>query len=485
VDAAESARASVLSNVMAVDGLYRLDKKWSVGGAQRIVLSGDDLRLEDPFARLSTTARARYALDKKLAIELEDELRWNGDNQTRLSLVRRPRKDLEQYVQERLTTQSGGFYNTTVLGAMERKNKGAETARAEVHMDHALGQDRASGVVGLGRRYKLLPGLTLALNYERFQVLSGGPALAAPTPITGNPNPRGSAGRVVGTSDLVGQPSAPNVGTPLLQSGMNGWGLAPVSGSRDALAVNLRYKKRRRLLLSARSEVRLELASDALLENPAQQDRLIHFHELSGRLRLNPDLTILGRYALAEVKNLTTIRREQLANEVSLGIALRPQHTDAYRGLLRYSRRQDLRADARWLTKDLLAFEPIFRTPWYLQIATKMALKADAESDALLGDGAAITALFVPRLDFELTRLLRRQKAMPLPGQIELWTEYRLLADLSAGAMQQGFALGVSYLPIKHLRLGMGYSFTTVPDQLTTSETVDGSGFFMRITGLY
>ena len=35
-----------------------------------------------------------------------------------------------------------------------------------------------SGVIGLGRRYKLLPGLTLSMNYERVRVLSGGPALA-------------------------------------------------------------------------------------------------------------------------------------------------------------------------------------------------------------------------------------------------------------------------------------------------------------------
>jgi hypothetical protein len=471
--------------VISVDGLYRLDKRWSVGGAQRAILSGDDLRFSDPFARLLTAARARYAIDKKLSIELEEELRWNGDNQTRLSLVRRPNKNLEQYVQERLTTQSGGFYNTTVLGAMERKKKNSETARAEVHMDHALGQERMSGVVGLGRRYKLLPGLTLAMNYERFQVLSGGPALASPTPVTGQASERGGAGRVVGTSDLVGQPTTPRTGSPLLQSGMNGWGLAPVSGSRDAVALSVQYKKKRKLMITARSELRLELANDAKLEDATQQDRVIQFHEINARLRLNPDLAILGRYALAEVKNLTAAKREHLANEFSVGLALRPMHTDRYRGLLRYSRRQDLRADNRWLTKDLLAFEPIFRTPWYLQVATKLALKADSEIDPLLGDGTALTALFVPRVDFELSRMLRRQSSFPMPGEIELWAEYRLMADLTVGAATNGLALGMSYLPIKHLRVGMGYSFTAVPDQLTTSETVDGSGFFIRISGLY
>ena len=127
---------------------------------------------------------------------------------------------------------------------MERKKKTGEMAR-QVHMDHALGQDRMSGVIGLGRRYKLLPGLTLSMNYERVQVLSGGPALARPTPVTGQASSRGSAGRVVGSSDLIGQPSAPQAGSPLLQSGMNGWGLAPVSGSRDALAMSAQYKQRR------------------------------------------------------------------------------------------------------------------------------------------------------------------------------------------------------------------------------------------------
>ena len=73
----------------------------------------------------------------------------------------------------------------------------------------------------------------------------------------------------------------------------------------------------------------------------------------------------------------------------------------------------------------------------------------------------------------------------PMPGEIELWAEYRLMADLTVGAATNGLALGMSYLPIKHLRVGMGYSFTAVPDQLTTSETVDGSGFFIRISGLY
>ncbi|MDE0882570.1 MAG: hypothetical protein OSB21_08255, partial [Myxococcota bacterium] len=266
VDAPEGTRADVLSNVIAADGLYRIDKRWSAGGAQKAIISGDDLRFEDPFARFLTTARARFAVDKKLAIELEEELRWNGDNQTRLSLVRRPHPGMEQYVQERLTNQNGGFFNTTVLGAMERKKKSGESARAELHMDHALGSDRMSGVVGLGRRYKLLSGLTLSMNYERFQVLSGGPALSSPQPVTGQAAERGSAGRVVGTSDLVGQPSAPNLGSPLLQSGMNAWGLAPVSGSRDALGFSLRYKKHRKLMITARSELRLELASEAKLE---------------------------------------------------------------------------------------------------------------------------------------------------------------------------------------------------------------------------
>ena len=50
-------------------------------------------------------------------------------------------------------------------------------ARAEIYGSCAR-PDRMSGVIGLGRRYKLLPGLTLSMNYERVQVLSGGPALA-------------------------------------------------------------------------------------------------------------------------------------------------------------------------------------------------------------------------------------------------------------------------------------------------------------------
>ena len=132
-----------------------------------------------------------------------------------------------------------------------------------------------------------------------------------------------------------------------------------------------------------------------------------------------------------------------------------------------------------------MAFEPIFRTPWYLQIAPKFALKADAESDELLGSATAMTGLFVSRFDLELSKLLRRQKSLPIPGDFELWTEYRLLADLTVGAAQNGFALGLSYLPIKHLRIGMGYSFSAVPDTLTTSETIDGSGFFMRVSGVY
>ena len=236
-------------------------------------------------------------------------------------------------------------------------------------------------------------------------------------------------------------------------------------------------------MLTARSELRLELASEAQLDDATQQDRVIQFHELNGRFRLNPDLAVLGRFALAEVHNLTTARREHLANEVSVGLALRPMHTDLYRGLLRYSRRQDMRGDSRWLTKDLLAFEPIFRTPWYLQIAPKLALKADSESDPLLRNSTALTALFVPRFDFELTRLLRRQQAVPIPGDIELWAEYRLMADLTVGTSNG--RRRSEHLPIKHMRIGMGYSFTAVPDQLTTSETVDGSGFFLRISGLY
>ena len=164
-------------------------------------------------------------------------------------------------------------------------------------MDHALGQGM-SGVVGLGAAGSPAD---VVDGYERFQVLSGDSALT-PTPVTGQAADRSGSGRVVGTSDLVGQPTTPQTGSPLLQSGMNGWGLAPVSGSRDAVAVSVQYKKRRKLLLTARSELRLELASEAKLDDVTQQDRVIQFHEINGRLRLNPDLAILGRFALAEVK---------------------------------------------------------------------------------------------------------------------------------------------------------------------------------------
>ena len=67
---------------------------------------------------------------------------------------------------------------------------------------------------------------------------------------------------------------------------MNGWGLAPVSGSRDA-GNERQYKQRRKLLLTARSSSG-SAGEQAQLDDATQQDRL-QFHELNGRFRLNPD----------------------------------------------------------------------------------------------------------------------------------------------------------------------------------------------------
>jgi uncharacterized repeat protein (TIGR01451 family) len=485
VDEAQPSLAMTVSHGLAVDGDYKIDERWTVGGAQRVTLGGDDLRFSDPFARIASVARARYALRKTLAVEAEEELRWNGDNQTRISLVRQPDKKTRQYLQERFTQQSGGFFNSTVVGAEQRPKKG-HSNRVEMNVQHSGAGPRNSAVIGLARRYRVAPGLHLNWSYERTQVLSGAPAYATAVALPAAQQPaRGADGRVLGTSDLVGQPTSPAVATGLLQSGMNGWGTAPVTGSRDALAVSGTWVRKRRWNLTSRHELRMDFAADVDLDNAFYQDRLTQFHQLAGRLRLNSDLSVLGRVALAEVYNLTAAAREHHAQEVSIGVALRPQHTDAYRGLLRYTRRRDLRGDGLWLSKDLLAVEPIFETPWFTQITTKLALKSDAEADSLLGEDRVYTGLFIGRADFHLTRLWRRQKKVPFPGDLDLWAEYRTTANLSAGALEHGVALGVAYLPVRRVRIGLGYSFTAIPEALSTADAVDGSGFFVRVTGAY
>src|SRR5690606_9260414 len=97
-------------------------------------------------------------------------LRWSGENATQLGLSTRINETSQLYANQRLTSRSGQFVSTSLIGGSTEILKGTK-AFGEYQLDGALGEQQGRAVIGLNNRWKLLDGLVLSAGYERTQVV--------------------------------------------------------------------------------------------------------------------------------------------------------------------------------------------------------------------------------------------------------------------------------------------------------------------------
>jgi len=296
----------------------------------------------------------------------------------------------------------------------------------EYHLDSGAGPDANRAVVGLANRWKIMEGLFLDLAGERQQVYS---------------EAAGDSARTVGS-----------IGYEYLDL--------------DWLKLSGRY----------------ELRYDQQEESRGGQDRLQFLTLNAGTLQWTKDLTLLARVNFSQTENLSYDWTEAMLLELSTGAAYRPVAHDWFNVLFKYTKRIELRRDdvsgfgpQKW-NSDIFALVPAVELPFYTQLSQSLVLRYRKEWVADLPAVSTLTLLSLSRLNFHIT------------DSIDVGVEYRLLklwlGDLEHD-LKQGVLTEVSYEFLEHVRVGVGYNFSSFSDNLYSNRDEQGHGFFFRVVGKY
>lgn len=403
---------------------------------------------------MGTTAGLAYRLSEHLDVSLLEHLRWNGDNATQVGVRLRADDGLSSYIAERFSTAGGRPVLTTVLGAEDYVAEGSRTY-GELQLGSAAHPTTTRAVLGMDNRWRIADGVDLLIAYERAHLLGGG--------VVTNPN---------GTSPFL----APFGG---LASTLGGFGapveILPGAVSRDALATGIVYTGLPGLKLSTRIELRVDDGDEA----QAGRD----FRAIGGHAglswRVSRDVTALGRVTFQHVTDTQTDLTWAKALEGSVGAALRPRTEDWFTLILRYTRLaqqrpRSLTDDVRVAeTRDAISVEPIIDTPWNVQLVERVALVSSRTETTGLADVQGTNVLWVNRVN-----------ARPFE-QWEGGLEYRMLLDLDSETAERGFLVELGYLPDEHVRIGLGYNFTSFSDDVLVLTSEDAAGPFLRVTARY
>ncbi|MEW5851380.1 MAG: isopeptide-forming domain-containing fimbrial protein [Myxococcota bacterium] len=427
--------------------------------------------------RLTTSGGARIKLVENLELNVTEAIKWNGENATTVGLRTKVDEDSDIYVAERFQARSGGWFNTSVIGASRAASPDSRTY-AEYQVDHTgLGGGTSRGVMGASHQWTLMEGLTFSLGYERMQVIGASTSSPGSGPPTANPD-----GTVI--------PAAVSDSYAFGAPGANG-AIAPIqgSGSRDSMFVQLGFNPWKWLKVSSRFELRYDNAD----ERRGGYDRFIFFTANSLAWNWTDDLQFIGRFHLADVQNRTLRVTEASLQEAAVGLAYRPVHHEWFSvlGLLRH--RLELRpvmlTEGRFerTTADVASIEPVLELPFGLQLVEKVAFKLSREKTDDLKEGNAFTALWINRANYHAFRLLK--KFVPWfnrwPGDIDLALEYRLRTVLTSNQLDHGVVTEIGFVPVPFVRLAVGFNFSRVSDDEFAKADRNAYGPYIRMQAQY
>lgn len=260
-------------------------------------------------------------------------------------------------------------------------------------------------------------------------------------------------------------------GLQLLVSGEHGSIAAkPTNSNRYSLAIGINYAKPDSLKFTSREEVRWETGSQRLLQ-------YLTTNQLE--YKPNPDITIVGKYRYSVSEDVGLNQVLAMFEEMSVGLAYRPVKHDRFNALARYTRlinQPTVTVDADVANKTI---SDIFSGEWSLQLCNKLewvdktAYKVMTESYTDRPSFTSHTLLSLHRLNYHMF------------SQIDAAAEYRMLWQMEAKDQLNGWLFELSWEPISHLRLGVGYNFTNFTDNEFAENNYSKSGFFLRVQGKY
>jgi hypothetical protein len=339
-------------------------------------------------------------------------------------------------------------------------------------LQSAFGAEQTRGVVGIASQWALPFGFLLSLGYERVTTLAG------TVPVT-------SSGTV--------PPVAFTDGTFYAAPGQNGSGAFLFGdGARDAGSVGVQWKRGDVFLASQRFELRY----DNFAEDRGGHDTLWGLSMTALAWKLSPELSLLARYNLALAQDLARNTRSASLEEGSFGVAYRPVTHDWFSALAKLSRRVDVRpvslvGGVDDTTVHAASFEPVVNLPWHLQLVDKLALKHTSVAFDDVPRADAVTLLSINRVNLHTFGLLRDLGlSIPIPGEVDLGAEYRVLTGLTYAGTEHGALVEVQLVPVDQVRVGLGWNFTHFSDDeldpgRAGAAVVDHSGFFVRVVGAW
>ncbi|MEL7448536.1 MAG: hypothetical protein AAFN78_04960 [Pseudomonadota bacterium] len=221
---------------------------------------------------------------------------------------------------------------------------------------------------------------------------------------------------------------------------------------------------------AGRTEVRNERGSQDL-------DQLLTVADLE--YTLGAGFTLLGKARFGYTRNPAQPANDLDFSEASIGLAWRPVNSDRFNALARYTRLTNA-PTAFQRIEDITEYtSDVFVTDWSLQVTRNIEWvgKAAFKLREELGDSP---------LAFSTSTFLSVQRLnLGLPLNLQLGTEYRLLAQKEADDQRTGWAAELTWGGIDHVRIGGGFNFTDFSDNVYSENDYSSYGWYFRLQGKY
>jgi uncharacterized repeat protein (TIGR01451 family) len=464
---------AITTQSVAGFGEKRVLPRLTLLGQQELILRGDPNVVDSAGDHFVTTAGARYQLGESVFATATESVRWSGSNSATVGLKTGLMDDVNVYANERVTTDQSRTVSTTVVGGESTAIPGSRSY-GEYQLDSLASGRTGRAVFGMDNKWTLLEGLRLNLSYERAQLVGKHQGVLT-----------GDLGYAVQDRNTTGYGStALGRDQQFSASGYSSAGVFPVGvSSRDAFAVGLELLRQKTLKAAARFEMRYDRGD----QNLGAHDRMVFFGQAGGDWRLDRYLVVLGRLQGATVQNLD-YKKEVDSNlgftegqfmDVSVGVALRPVHTDVVNGLFKWTRRYERRPTSVELTQfqlevsDVVSLEEAFEVGGGVQVVTKVATKLYEVRDADLPAIRSTTLLALARVNYHLTNMF------------DAGAEYRWLGNFLTEESEHGPLFELAWIPVEYVAVGVGYNFTHYSDDLLADPRVNQHGFFLRVTARY
>ena len=326
------------------------------------------------------------------------------------------RDDTRIYLTERVDDSSAGRRTSTVVGAKAPLGRSSQIYSEYQWEDSETG-DRTVSLLGLQRQWDVGEGLRFVLGGE--------------------------------IADVDGDSA---------------------SSSRSSVSGSVAYSKSDKWKAFSRQEVRFE---------DGTTDRVQYFTVNQLDYRVNPDLTVLGRYRYSKTEDQDLDVVESKFEERTVGVAFRPVRYDRFNSLARYTRLLDQRPltggelDVTKEQMDVVSLETAYEITRRVEWLAKGALRFQEERVGDLPSVESETLLTIQRFNLKLWRPL------------DLGVEYRMLDERETDDQRRGWLGELTWELMKNFRLGVGYNFTDFSDDELSTNDYSVDGWFFRVQGRY